>query len=135
MRIARAAKYAVVLLLVSSSIARGDDAPPAPCEAFPPPVTHEPDLAGPVRFRTPSAVVTEGGASLRLPAGYFLVDPLWTSWELELRRLQDAETRLAAENESLRRSAEEWQPGWKLLAGAVLTGLAAGAYGAYKLAD
>lgn len=130
MRIARAAKFAVVLLLVSSSIARGDDAVP-----FPPPVTHEVDLAGPVRLRTPSAVVTEGGASLRLPAGYYLAEPLWNTWELELKRLQTAEVRLTAENDSLRKSAAGWSPGWRTLATALLVGMVAGGYGYHKLHD
>lgn len=128
MNFGRSAKFAVALLLVSSSIARGDD-------ACPPPPTVEVDLGGPVRLRTPSAVITEGGSSLRLPAGYYLAEPLWTSWELKLRRLQDAETRLTAENDSLRKSAAGWSPGWRTLATALLVGMVAGGYGYHKLHD
>lgn len=61
-----------------------------------------------------------------LPAGRFLAEPGWSALDLEMRRLQDAETRLTAENTSLRKNADAWRPGWKTLTGAVLVGVALG---------
>lgn len=56
-------------------------------------------------MRTPSTVQTEGGSSLSLPPGYFLDEETWQERDLELKRLQEQETRLVAENKSLRESA------------------------------
>jgi hypothetical protein len=73
-------------------------------------------------------VHTDGGNDLRLPPGYYLDEPNWNKLDLEVRRLQDQETRLTAENHSLRTSLGGWQPGWKTLSGALLLGIAAGFY-------
>lgn len=51
-------------------------------------------------MRTPSEVVTEGGSRLRLPPGRFVDDLGWSALDAEMRRLQDAETRLKAERDA-----------------------------------
>lgn len=56
-------------------------------------------------FKTPSTVTTDGGATLRLPPGYFLDEEKWAQRDAEMRRLQEQETRLKGENRSLRGSA------------------------------
>lgn len=61
-----------------------------------------------------------------LPAGRFLAEPGWLALDAEMRRLQDAEVKLGAENVSLRKSATAWRPGWKTITGAVLVGVALG---------
>ena len=71
-------------------------------------------------------LVTDGGTDLRLPAGYFLPEPSWSALDTELRRLQDSETRLAAEVESYKKSTDGWQPGWKTLATAFVAGAVLG---------
>lgn len=83
-------------------------------------------VAEPLHLKTPSNVITDGGTSLRLPPGYFLEEPSWERLDLEVRRLQDRETRLSAENASLRASASGWTPGWKTLGSAVITAFVAG---------
>jgi hypothetical protein len=61
-----------------------------------------------IHLKTPSTVHTDGGADLKLPPGYFLEQNLY--WELddEFKRLQTQETRLKAENKSLRESSSEY---------------------------
>jgi len=63
-----------------------------------------------------------------LPAGYFLDEPTYLHLDAEMKRLQDQETRLSTENESLRKTAASWQPGWITLTTALVVGLAAGVY-------
>lgn len=87
--------------------------------------------AEPIHLQTPSEVNTDGGSTIRLPAGYFLDEELWAKLDLEVKRLQDAETRLRAENESLTASGA-W--GWGTVA-LVATALAAGAAGGWWLAE
>lgn len=47
-----------------------------------------------------------------LSEGYFMNETTFDKLDIEVRRLQDAEHRLRAENTSLRASATSWQPGW-----------------------
>lgn len=61
---------------------------------------------------------------LRLAPGYYLSEDGWDSLDLKVKHLQDQETRLGAENESLRKSA---RPGWWWW----VTGIAAGAAAGY----
>ena len=42
---------------------------------------------------------------LALPPGYFLDEPTWTKRDAELKLAQDLNTRLKAENDSFRKSA------------------------------
>lgn len=110
---------AVGVLLASASAAADPDptSPPA-----------VPILTDWLHFNTPAHVVTDGGADLRIPMGYFLDEPTWAKREVELKRLQDAETRLTAENTSFRASASSWQPGWVTAAIVFAGGLASGWY-------
>ncbi len=59
----------------------------------------------PVHLKTSFTYSTDGGSTGRLPPGYFLDEQAWQERDLEMRRLQDQEKRLAAENRSLRESA------------------------------
>lgn len=65
---------------------------------------------------------------IQLRAGYYYDEPTWALMDIEHKQSQDAVTRLDAENKSLRESASGWQPGWKTLLGAVVTGVALGYY-------
>lgn len=76
----------------------------------------------------PVHLTVEGGGSYDLPAGYYLPEPAWHALDTEVRRLQTTETRLEAENRVLRRAVAGWTPGWKVLATAVVVGLAGGWY-------
>lgn len=58
-----------------------------------------------------------------LPPGHFVDEPSWSLLDNELRRLQDAETRLTAENHSLRETTKGWRPGWKILGSTLITGI------------
>jgi hypothetical protein len=81
------------------------------------------------RIESPSTLKTDGGSELRLPPGTFFPAPLPEQVDAELRRLQDAETRLAAENAALRASADELPFGWGTVL-AVLAAAVAGGAGA-----
>jgi hypothetical protein len=59
--------------------------------------------------------VSEGGTELLLPADFWLIPPAVRESEtLEMRRLQDTETRLTAENTSLRGSIRSVTAGARL---------------------
>lgn len=85
-------------------------------------------LAAPLdlHMRTASHVVTDGGADVRLPPGWFLDEASYAALDTETKRLQDAETRLTAENGSLKQSLSGWQPGWYTMASVLLGGLVLG---------
>lgn len=91
----------------------------------------------PIHLQTSAEVKTDGGSQLRLPPGYFLDEPAWSALDTELRRLQDAETRLAAENTSLRASARTTTPtsppSWYVVVSTFATGVAVGWYVHSKL--
>lgn len=70
---------------------------------------------------------------IELRPGHFVDTATWGKLDAAIRETQDQVTRLAAENVSLRSSSTSWQPGWKTLACAVITGLAAGWYAHSKL--
>lgn len=112
----------IAFLVALTSKAFGDPLTPSPDPAPPKPLTSY------LHLRTPAHVLTDGGADLRLPPGYYLDEPTWGKLDTEVRRLQDSETRLNAENKSLKTSLSGWQPGWWTLAGAVAGGLAIGWY-------
>lgn len=59
-------------------------------------------------LKSPSTLKTEKGSELKLPPGYFLDEQAWQERDLELKAAQEARTRLKAENESLRKSANEY---------------------------
>lgn len=85
-----------------------------------------------LRFRESPTITSARGTVLALPPGYYVPEPAWDALDAEVRRLQDAETRLAAENASLRASAKERPPGgWgvaALVTGALAAGITLGAW-------
>lgn len=69
------------------------------------------DAAGDTyHLKSPSTLETEKGSKLSLPPGYFLDEKTWQDRDLELKRLQEQETRLKAENKSLKKAAVEDYP-------------------------
>ncbi len=79
--------------------------------------------------QSPSTLKTEGGSELKLPPGYFLDEDTWKLRDAELKKLQDADVRLHAENKSLRDSAVDHP--W-LIVGIGALGTALGVYLALK---
>src|SRR5689334_9371519 len=71
---------------------------------------------------------TQPDVELRLPPGYYLDEDTWNKLDVEVKRLQEQEIRLAAENKSLRASASGWYPGWRFVAAALVVGIGVGAY-------
>ncbi len=65
-------------------------------------------------IKSPSELKTEKGSELKLPPGYFLDEKTWAERDLEMKRLQEQETRLVAQNKSLRKSASS--PVWLTVA-------------------
>jgi hypothetical protein len=68
---------------------------------------------------------------VELPPGYYFSEGAYNTLDAEVKRLQDAETRLGAENESLRKSAESGS--WKGYAITFGLGIVAGAVGVWAL--
>lgn len=114
---------AVVALVLSSSVARADDAAPAPVV-----------LQTPAPRALCKALPTsENVPECRLvPPGRFLDEATWQRLDARFRELEEARTRLTAENKSLRGAVSAWQPGWGTLlltlAGGVTLGWAAHRY-------
>lgn len=107
----RIAIIAAVCATVYARDAVADDAPP------------------PWHFKKAPTLTSAGGTVLTLPPGYYLADPTFDRLDAELRRAQDAETRLRAENESLRASATEgfgWRGAALVATGALAAGIAIG---------
>lgn len=75
-----------------------------------------------------SHLVTSGGSVLDLPPGRFMDDQVYGKLDAEVKRLQDAERSLAAQNAVLRKSLDSWQPGMYTLVLTFATGIAAGIY-------
>lgn len=71
---------------------------------------------------------TNRDEEIRLPPGYYLDEYTWKILDDEVKRLQDQEIRLGAENLSLRESASSWQPGWKIVLITLTIGVAGGWY-------
>lgn len=74
------------------------------------PVAAEP-LPEVIPVTEPITLRSDGGAELRVPPGFYVPAPTWSALDEELKRLQTTETRLQAENKSLRASASDG-PGW-----------------------
>lgn len=128
MRRSTAALVAAVLL-----------ASPASSAADPAGSGPEPMPTGHLRLLSPGVLRMldgggETGRSFSIPPlSHVLDSEEWDLLDAEFRRLQDAEVRLGAENGSLRKSAEEWRPGWRLLVVALVAGAAGGLYLGAKL--
>lgn len=76
-------------------------------------------------------LVTQYGTRYTLPVGTHILDGTsWGNLDLEVKRLQDQETRLKAENNSLKGSAQRDAPGWGTAA-VLLTVVAAISGGVY----
>lgn len=58
-------------------------------------------------FPNGGVIATPKGALLKLPAGHYLDDPTWERRDAELVLAQNLNTRLKAENDSFRQSADE----------------------------
>lgn len=115
-------RFAVVLalvLLLASTSATADPLPTTHVQ------TEEPRL-----LCVPPMPVTR---CREIPPGRFVDEGTWGRLDAELRRSQDAETRLQAENRKLRDSVSGWSPGWRTLAAVFVVGVAGGAYAARKL--
>lgn len=105
------------LLVVSIVMALGarsafGDEPENPC---PDPGCH---------FPSGGVIATPRGTLLKLPAGHYLDDPTWGRRDAELVLAQNLNTRLKAENESFRQSADEIH--WKAPVIALGLGFVAG---------
>lgn len=98
-------------------------------------------VADPINPCTPSepchlrmrdgGVVTTPKGTFTLPPGHYFDMPTWDMLDVELKRLQDQERRLEAENKSLRGSLGGWRPGWLTVASVFLLGMTAGVGGYY----
>ncbi len=110
---------AVSLILLASSAGADPITPPSPL----------PDTAldRVLHVKTPFQIISEGGTNIHVPPGYVLNEPQWGSLDTELRRLQDAETRLSAENDSLRDSAGVGPWTWIIGAASAVVGIILGA--------
>lgn len=111
MRLKAAASAIVLALVVLTARAAAD---PTPVEQDPP-----------IHFVHGVHVLTPGGADLTLPPGYYLSEPAYDKVDAEVRRLQDAETRLTAENGALKHDVERGSSWWVVAAGIVSAGLGA----------
>lgn len=77
----------------------------------------------PAQFQSATVCTTTAGSKIELPPGWWIVPPeRWSELDLELRRLQEAETRLKAENATLTASIENARPAWYWISGALVAG-------------
>lgn len=127
----RAAALTVAIALAAHA-AYGDPTPPAPAPTAPaaPPA---PPAASRWHVAAPWTLTLSSGTAFTMPPAYILPDKSWNDLDAEMKRLQDEDTRLTAENKSLETSLSSWQPGWKTFAIAVLGGVALGWYAHDKL--
>lgn len=77
-----------------------------------------------LHLKTPSEVHTQGGTNLTLPPGYFMDEPTFDEKNAEMKRLQEQETRLGVENQSLRKSARKSPWDWRIVSAAFAAGCA-----------
>lgn len=76
-------------------------------------------------FKSAPTCTTARGTVLSLPIGYYVADNSFARLDAELRRAQDVETRLTAENTSLRKSAADG-PSWTTPVVVAVSAFAAG---------
>lgn len=149
----RARRTIVVAALLLLALARDVGAEPAPSLPAPGRVPHL-KLPGERTLCKPAPSVDNGDGSStyedvpesviaawidsefvwcrRLPPGRFLDEPEWSKLDTEIRRLQETETRLKAENNVYKNAADGWSPGWKTLVGALGLGISIGVYAATR---
>lgn len=111
-------KYAVALAVLLASSEADADA------TAPPPVILR--LPAPRTLCRPSDLEGTAAICREVPPGRYYDEASWTKIDAELRRLQEVETRITAENASLRESAQGWQPGWRVLGIALASGFVGG---------
>lgn len=75
-------------------------------------------------IKSPSVITTEKGSELKLPPGYFMDEPTFKDLDLRLKTLEENDTRLRAENQSLRKTADEIP--WKVIGSAIAFGVLVG---------
>lgn len=81
-----------------------------------------------IRVKSASELTTSKGNKLQLPPGYFLDEDTWELKDAEMRRLQETETRLKAENQSLRKSSETGSFPWITVGVVFALGVTAGVF-------
>jgi hypothetical protein len=104
--------------------------PSAPAEVPEPvTITFAPGEPLNVRLTQAARCTLEDERVVLFPSGTRIIgETEWTALDTEVRRLQDAETRLQAENDSFRKSARSAGPNWgtvTLAASAFIAGMAA----------
>lgn len=109
-------KLIAVLLVGASARAAADNGSGSGSGAGSPPVI--------IHLKSDADCVSTKGTHFQLPPGYELDEPAWAAKDAEFRRLQDAETRLSAENASYKASASENHLG--LIVSVVTAAFAAG---------
>lgn len=114
---------AITVLLLLSGVAYGDNV------KFP--VKVESGTPEPLRPMSEATCTTEAGSTFKVaPKSVILLPQSWDVLDYEVHRLQEAETRLTAENESFRRAnIQGAQPSWAsivILAVAVAAGAGVG---------
>jgi hypothetical protein len=82
-------------------------------------------------MREETTLRKDNGEEFRLPPGHFYDVDTWQEVDNEFKRLQNQETRLTAENKSLKESLDTWKPGWVAVTSAVLVGVLGGVGGYY----
>lgn len=69
-----------------------------------------------------------------VPQGSHIVTPKgWEVFDLKIRDMGDQITRLDAENRYMKKRVQGWQPGWRTLTVATITGIVTGVYLGRKL--
>lgn len=73
--------------------------------------------SGHVRLTTgPGELIAPNGQRYYLPVGTHILDSItWDKLDQDVKATKDDNTRLKAENESLKRSLSSWSPGWGTL--------------------
>lgn len=105
----------IAVLLVGASARAAADTGSGSGSAAPPVIIH---------LKSDADCVSTKGSHFQLPPGYELDEPTWAARDAEYRRLQDAETRLSAENASYKASASDSHIG--LIVSVVTAAFAAG---------
>lgn len=122
----------VAVALAAHAAYGGPPTAPAPAPSAPA-VAPAPPAASRWHVATPWTLTLSNGSAFTMPPAYILPDAVWNDLDAEMKRLQDEDTRLTSENQSLTTSLSSWQPGWKTLAVAVIGGVALGWYAHSKL--
>ncbi len=88
----------------------------------------EPAPSDRLRMREPATLTVASGKTYELPPGRWMAEHVFEEKEAELKAAQESTVRLTAERDSYKKSAEQWQPGWKFAVSALVAGIAIGVY-------